>query len=211
VTVAAQKSPADEPLSRVARRRNRRLTDILTATADVLAEHGYRETNLDEIAERLDLTRGSLYHYFASKEELVTTCLDWVATLVNERLSAAARQQKGTASQRLTVLIETQLDCIVGEYPQMARLFLQPLDWPEPLQLRSKALRLQHDEIFRSVIRDGIATGEFTVADEAIALHCLHGAVNYVPVWFRPGCQKDYKEMHTIVARQLLRLFRATP
>ena len=50
-------APADEPLSRAARRRNRRLTDILTATADVLAEHGYRETNLDEIAERLDLTR----------------------------------------------------------------------------------------------------------------------------------------------------------
>lgn len=153
--MAAQKSPADEPLSRAARRRNRPLTDILTATADVLAEHGYRETNLDEIAERLDLTRGSLYHYFASKEELVTTCLDWVATLVNERLSAAARQQKGTASQRLTVLIETQLDCIVGEYPQMARLFLQPLDWPEPLQLRSKALRLQHDEIFQSVGHPG--------------------------------------------------------
>jgi AcrR family transcriptional regulator len=202
--------PPDEPLSRAARRRNRRLSDILTATADVLAAHGYHGTSLDEIVERLGLTRGSLYHYFASKEELVIACLDWVATLVNERLNETARQQKGTAGQRLTALIETQLDCIVREYPQMARLFLQPLDWPEPLQLRSKALRLQHDEIFRSVIQDGMATGQFTLADEGLRCTACT-AVNYVPVWFRPGYQTNYEEMHTAVADQLLRLFQSTP
>lgn len=203
--------PSEGPPSRAARRRNRRLADILTATADVLAEHGYHETNLDEIAQRLDLTKASLYHYFASKDELVTTCLDWVATLVNERLAETARQRDGTASERLTALIEVQLDCIVREHPQLARLFLHPLDWPEPFRLRSKVLRLQHDEIFRSVIQDGIATGEFTVDDEGIALLCLHGAVNYVPVWFRPDHPDDYQEMYRTVAEYLLRLFRARP
>jgi len=209
--VAAEQPPVGEVPGRVARRRRRRISDILTATAEVLAERGYHETNLDEIAQRLDLTKASLYHYFASKEELVTACLGRVGTLVNQRLAEAARDGTGTAGDRLVALIEAQLDCIVREHPQLARLFLQPLDWPEPIRLHSKALRLQHDEIFRSVIQDGITTGEFTVEDEGIALLCLHGAVNYVPVWFRPDHQKDYEQMYTTVAEHLLRLFRAAP
>jgi AcrR family transcriptional regulator len=208
--VAAEESPVGGAPDRVARRRSRRVSDILTATADVLAERGYHETNLDEIAQRLDLTKASLYHYFASKEELVTACLGRVGALVNQRLADTAQDLNGTAGDRLVALIEAQLDCIVREHPQMARLFLQPLDWPEPFRVYSKALRLQHDEIFRSVIRDGISTGEFTVEDEGMALHCLHGALNYVPVWFRPNHRKDYEEMYTAVAEYLLRLFRST-
>jgi AcrR family transcriptional regulator len=207
--VTAEEHPVDGPLDRVARRRSRRVSDILTATADVLAERGYHETGLDEIAQRLDLTKASLYHYFPSKEELVTACLDWMGSHVNRRLADAADDRSGTACERLTALIEVQLDCIVREHPQLARLFLQPVDWPEPCRLRSKALRLEHDEIFRSVIRDGVAAGEFAVDDEGVALQCLHGAVSYVPVWFRPTRRKDYEEMYRTVAAYLLRLLRA--
>jgi AcrR family transcriptional regulator len=203
VDVAEEQGPG-----RVARRRSRKVQDILTATADVLAQRGYHQTNLDEIAERLDLTKASLYHYFPSKDELVTACLEWVGQLVNDRLMEAAQNREGTASERLTALIRVQLDSIVREHPQMARLFLQPLDWPESYRERSKELRKQHDEAFRTVIREGIASGEFVVEDEATAVHCLHGAMNYVPVWFRAKRKKDYETMYATTAASLLRLFR---
>ena len=203
VEVAREQGPG-----RVARRRSRKVQDILTATADVLAERGYHQTNLDEIAERLDLTKASLYHYFPSKDELVTACLEWVGQLVNERLMAAAEDRSGTASERLTTLIRVQLESIVREHPQMAQLFLQPLDWPEGYRERTKELRKQHDDAFRTVIRDGIASGEFVVEDEATAVHCLHGAMNYVPVWFRAKRKKDYETMYATMAESLLRLFR---
>ena len=203
VEVADEEGPG-----RVERRRNRKVLDILTATADVLAERGFHQTNLEEIAERLDLTKASLYHYFPSKDELVTACLEWVGQLVNDRLMEAAQNREGTASERLTVLIRVQLDSIVREHPQMARLFLQPLDWPESYRERSKELRKQHDEAFRTVIREGIASGEFVVEDETTAVHCLHGAMNYVPVWFRAKRKKDYETMYETTAASLLRLFR---
>jgi AcrR family transcriptional regulator len=206
---AQPEAEPEVPVSRVARRRDRKVADILTAAADVLAERGFHGMSLDEIADRLDLTKASLYHYFPSKEALVSACLEVLATRTNQRLADVAADQAGTASERLTALIVTQLVIIVREQPQMARMFLQPMDWPETYRQRTKALRRQHDEIFRSVVREGIASGEFDV-DEQVAMHNLHGAMNYVPVWFRPRRKKDVDEMAAVVAANLLRLFRTS-
>jgi AcrR family transcriptional regulator len=199
---------AEVPVSRVARRRDQKVQDILTAAADVLAERGFHGMSLDEIADRLDLTKATLYHYFPSKEALVSACLEVLATRINDRLAEVAADSVGTASERLSRLISTQLVIIVRDQPQMARMFLQPMDWPESYRQRSKALRRQHDMVFRSVVREGIASGEFEV-DEQIAMHNLHGAINYVPVWFRSKRKKDIDAMAAAVADNLLRLFRA--
>src|SRR4051795_13286800 len=207
--VLAEADP-EVPVSRVARRRDRKVQDILSAAAEVLAERGFHGMSLDEIADRLNLTKATLYHYFPSKEALVSACLEGIATRSNQRLAEVAADSAGTASERLHRLIVTQLVIIVRDQPQMARMFLQPMDWPETYRQRTKALRRQHDEVFRSVVREGIASGEFDV-DETIAMHNLHGAVNYVPVWLRSKRKKDVEEMAATVAANLLRLFRAAP
>src|SRR3954466_4347782 len=204
----AEAAQPEVPLSRVARRRDRKVQGILTAAADVLAERGYHGMSLDEIADRLDLTKATLNHYFPSKEALVSACLEAIATRSNERLASVAVDTVGTASERLRRLIVTPLVMTVRDRPQMARMFLQPMDWPESYRQRTKALRRQHDEIFRSVVREGIASGEFDV-DETIAMNNLHGAMNYVPVWFTPRRKKDVEETAAAVADNLLRLFRA--
>jgi hypothetical protein len=76
------------PLGRVARKRQRRVQEILRVAAEVLAEKGYYNTSLEEIAERLDLAKASLYHYFDSKEALLTACLGSVAQDAIGRLEA---------------------------------------------------------------------------------------------------------------------------
>jgi AcrR family transcriptional regulator len=196
--------------SRIERRRHRKVADILAAASQVLAERGYRDTNLDEVAERLDVSKASLYHYFPSREALVLACLDTLGTEVNEQLQGIASHTIGTARDRLVALIERQLTIIVHESPQLAALFQQPLDWPESYQQRVKELRREHYGIFQSVVQDGIAAGEFTVDDEIVAMHNLYGAMNYVPVWFSSRRKKDFTAMSHAVVDNLLRLFSAT-
>lgn len=194
------------PPSRIERRRDRKVANILTAAGEVLSERGYHGLNLDEIAERLDLTKASLYHYFPSKEALVSACLESLATSANRRLADTAENMSGTAGERLTTLIKVQLSIVVREQPQLAALFLQPFDLPERYRQRTRAMRLDHDAIFRTVVRDGIANGEFVV-DEQIAMHNLYGAMNYMPVWFKGRTKKEFDTMATAVAANLLRLF----
>ncbi|GAA2536089.1 MULTISPECIES: TetR/AcrR family transcriptional regulator [Pseudonocardia] len=199
---------AEQPTGgRVARRRDRKVQDILAAAAVVLAERGYHGLSLDEIAERLDLTKASLYHYFPSKEELVSSCLEQLGSSLNGELRDLVVAHPGTATEQLTLLITRQLELIVRTRPEMARLFLQPLDWPETYRRRTRRLREGHDAIFRAVVRRGIADGEFDV-DEDVAMHNLYGAMNYVPVWFRGRRKRDFDAASAAVAANLLRLFR---
>ncbi|MGH3183425.1 MAG: helix-turn-helix domain-containing protein, partial [Streptosporangiaceae bacterium] len=47
---------------RVQRRRGRRTKEILTAAAELFGERGYEAVSLEDVAERLDVTKGSLYY-----------------------------------------------------------------------------------------------------------------------------------------------------
>ncbi|PXY16707.1 hypothetical protein BA062_38590 [Prauserella flavalba] len=193
--------------NRVARRRDRKVADILAAASEVLAERGYHDTNLDEIAERIDLSKATLYHYFPSKETLVMACMEAVGTEVNGKLRAIAADRSVPARDRLIALIKYQLDTIVHRSPHMASLFRQPLDWPEAYRERIRELQREHYSIFRSVVREGVKNGEFHVDDEAAAIHNLYGGMNYVPVWLRPTRKKDFSQMSQAVVDSLLRLF----
>jgi AcrR family transcriptional regulator len=45
---------------------------LVVETADfLLREHGYLGLNLDEVAERVEYSKATLYHHFSSKEDLV--------------------------------------------------------------------------------------------------------------------------------------------
>ena len=45
-------------------------TRILTAANQVFGEKGYRQATMDDVAKKLGVSKGALYLYFASKEEL---------------------------------------------------------------------------------------------------------------------------------------------
>ena len=53
-----------------AERRNRDL-DVMASATSVMSERGYSATSIQEIADRVGVLKGSLYHYFSSKEELL--------------------------------------------------------------------------------------------------------------------------------------------
>jgi AcrR family transcriptional regulator len=180
---------------------------ILRAAASVFSEMGYHRASLEEIADRIDLTRASLYHYFPSKDALLSACLEYGAEEAISRLTAVAEADAGkTATSRLRNLIITQLTVITVEAPELSRLFLSPMDWPDMFRTQVRGLRDRHDSFFRSAIEDGVKTGELACADSNVARHCLHGAMNYVPVWIRPGTH-GYNKSIQAVADALLRMF----
>ena len=43
---------------------------VLDAARQLFSEHGYQATRTEDVVRRAGLTRGALYHHFASKEDL---------------------------------------------------------------------------------------------------------------------------------------------
>ncbi|MFO7293601.1 MAG: TetR/AcrR family transcriptional regulator [Actinomycetes bacterium] len=78
--------------SRPVRRQRRgieRMAQILEAAAEVLAEQGYENTTTNAIAATAGISPGSLYQFYANKDEIVTALAERYATEL-ERVSAEA-------------------------------------------------------------------------------------------------------------------------
>jgi hypothetical protein len=83
----------------------------------------------------------------------------------------------------LRALVREHIGIAVHEYPAALRLFLAPQDWPAAQRARIKELRRRHDSVFRTVIEEGLAAGDFTVTAVDPTLQCMHAAMSQAPAW----------------------------
>lgn len=51
---------------------------IIEVAARVFSENGYYNTKMDDVAEALDVSKGAIYQYFTSKEQLLFAVVDFV-------------------------------------------------------------------------------------------------------------------------------------
>ncbi|GLZ43924.1 TetR family transcriptional regulator [Actinomycetospora sp. NBRC 106375] len=191
MTEVAQESP--EPVGRVARKRGRRIQQILAVAAELFGERGYDAVNLDDVAERLDVTKGSLYYYFASKDELAAAAIETLGSDWTDRLERLPAGAEGPPTARLRALIREHVAIAVREYPAALRLFLVPSTWPDALRVRITELRRRHDHVFRTVLTEGIDRGEFRVVGLGSTLQAMHAAMSQAPLWCA-GLGEDEQE-----------------
>ena len=59
-----------QPARRWRRRKDARPAEIVEAALEVFAERGFSAARLDDVAARAGISKGTLYLYFPSKEEL---------------------------------------------------------------------------------------------------------------------------------------------
>lgn len=170
---------------RVQRKRGKRIQKIVETAAELFGEHGYDAVSLDDVAERLDVTKGSLYYYFASKEELGTAAIETLGGEWTTRLEQLAAAHEGPPTATLRALLYEHITIAVRDYPAALGLFLVPRDWPEPQATRIKDMRTRHNDVFRRVIEDGVANGEFAVTTVDTVLQCMHAAMSRAPDWAR--------------------------
>lgn len=168
---------------RVQRKRGRKIREILTAAAELFGERGYDAVSLEDVADRLDVTKSSLYYYFSGKDELVTAAIEALGDEWTTRLEELLAQTDGTPADRLRALIHEHITIAVRDYPAALRLFLEPREWPEAQHDRIKELRRRHDALFRAIIEQGVAAGSFRVVDIDTALQCMHASMSQAPLW----------------------------
>jgi TetR/AcrR family transcriptional regulator of autoinduction and epiphytic fitness len=185
---------AARPTSRVARRRDRRKAEIVRTATELLAEHGYQGMNLEDVAERTDIAKATLYHYFSGKDELVATVIEALTVDVNRRLEAELDKVSDRSHlEQIRTLIREQVRILTDTAPEVATVFSWPTTWPESFQDAIKDSRRRHDAIFRRVVEAGLAAGEFDCPNPDVALQCLHGVLNQSSLWIRPSLPPEQK------------------
>lgn len=117
------------------REREQRIEEILDAAERVIAKKGYRSVTMDDIAAEAELSKGTLYLYFKSKEGIFMG-LDWRAsTILSDRFREAADSEK-LGTNKIQAIGRAYFK-FIGDYPVYYQLMTYAEHLPEEI---SKAL-----------------------------------------------------------------------
>jgi AcrR family transcriptional regulator len=109
-------------LLRWERRPQERPQELLKAALEVFARNGYRNTTLEEIGEAAGVTKGAIYHYFATKESLLLGVIEHYQTMAFSRAEEAIRSRRLPASTRIRLLIRKVFSDTEGRRDLLALL-----------------------------------------------------------------------------------------
>ncbi len=87
------------------RRPEDRPQELLDAALKVFAAQGYRSARLEEVAEAAGVTKGTIYHYFATKEELLLGVIDHYQARAFGRIEEVLRDNQGSVSMRIRLIV----------------------------------------------------------------------------------------------------------
>src|SRR6266567_4714287 len=160
----AMMQPVTAPRSLKEKQRKEREALILQAAEEVLAEKGYHETSVDEIAARVGIAKGTVYLHFASKEELVVALFE---RDMQNFLQMVAKQVDTAASAREKM--EAILQVMYGEiFSKRIQLLYSMYQSPELRRNFGEkgCMRELWEELaarISSLLEEGKAAGEFDV------------------------------------------------
>ncbi len=145
----------------------KRVADILAAARRVIAEKGYENALMSEIAEQAGIVEGSLYRYFENKRDLLTRVVDdWFEEVLST--DSGLSSIRGTWN-RLRHLTWRSLSAIRSQ-PALSRYMLLEIRRdPDYRHTRSFKLNRRFTAEVSEVLESAIASGEFR-GDVSISL-----------------------------------------
>jgi AcrR family transcriptional regulator len=158
----AEPTSAKEPLTPRARQV---ADDILLRAGELFDAQGYGETSLQDIADAVGVARPSLYHYFASKEEILVRIVERTIA-VRDEVMARVTTGDGDARQRLETLL-VEIGRSTSTNPAGLRLVLNASGaLPPGVRKRDVNSRRALFELLREVLAEGMGDGRFRPGDE---------------------------------------------
>ena len=164
----------------------KRQTKIGKAAASVFNKEGYLETNMNDIAAAAKLSKGGLYHYFKSKEEILFFILDNYMDLVLEDLES---QLQGFRDSRLKMqfIIDRHINLYANHIAEAKTLL------HDAYCLSSKHHKLITDKerkyygIVTEVITEFFeGSGDIKPQDVKALAFLLFGMCNWTYHWYDP-------------------------
>jgi AcrR family transcriptional regulator len=202
------------------RRKESRPSELLEAALGIFVERGYAAARLEDVAARAGVSKGTLYLYYANKEELfkavVRTSIAPLIAETREVIEASAQDSEtllgeflriwwtrygGTRLAGITKLVVGE----AGNFPEMARFY-------------NAEVVSGNQELITTILKRGMSRGEFRKLDVDAVAHSVMAPLVLKSIWansIEPCCsaaaEMDPERFITHHLEMLLRALRATP
>ncbi|AWC22491.1 MULTISPECIES: TetR/AcrR family transcriptional regulator [Aminobacter] len=141
------------------------LARIIEATLKLSNKQGFHATSLRDLAQASGLSMGGLYSYFDNKTTLLSMILGEVSTTVSEVLRAAPEGTADDPLGHLKWLIETHIRLTEAMQPWFVFAYMEAKSFPAAERRMAVDSEAATEEIFATVLRQGVASGKFAIAD----------------------------------------------
>jgi AcrR family transcriptional regulator len=149
---------------------------IVRVAETLFHRYGYQKTTVADIARELQMSPANVYRFFASKKDINAA----VALRLTAEVEAAIREMvdgPGTASEKVRLYVEMTHRLNAERYIEDVKMHeMVAVAMTESWPIIEGHIRRMH-ALLTEIIEQGIASGEFTTTDAAVAAHCIKAAV----------------------------------
>jgi AcrR family transcriptional regulator len=174
---------------------------VLKTAAQLFLEKSYGRTSLDDVANRLNITKPALYHYFHNKEDILLGCYRWGTTLIEESLNKIA-VQCGTGLEKVEAFIYAYANAMTVNFGRCV-MRLDEGDLSGAARAEVRTYKRKIDRRLRSFIQEGIEDSSIAPCDPKIAAFSIAGALNWICMWYEPEGTLTAEEIASQFARTL--------
>jgi TetR/AcrR family transcriptional regulator len=171
------------------RRKEARPGELLAAALDLFVEKGYAATRVEEVAQRAGVSKGTLFLYFSSKEELFKAVVrenisgrfaEWgeeLATFEGDSaellcycMSSWWERVGATKASGIPKLMMSE----AGNFPELVRFFQQEVVQPG-------------NDLIQRILQRGVARGELCAADPIYGIYSILAPMIFLNMWKHGG------------------------
>ena len=160
---------------------------ILARALDLFFEQGFEGCSLRNLAGALEINPATLYHYFASKDQILFRLQhDGMVTLMERAQAALGEARDGSPRERLLAVLRAHFTYHTEHY-KSARLHVA-----EYRSLATGSRRVIRDQmkdyelIFTRLVEEGVKDGEFAPWATKITAFTMMGAGAHISNWYKP-------------------------
>jgi AcrR family transcriptional regulator len=167
------------------RRKEARPGELLDAALSLFVSKGFSATKVEDVAASAGVSKGTLFLYFSSKEDLFKAVIR--ANLADHfpAWNQEFEEFQGTTPAMLEYAMVSWWQRIGStDASGITKLVMSEANnFPEVVQFYDQEVIRPGHELFQRILQRGIDSGEFVVFNTEQAVHSLVSAIVYVTMW----------------------------
>ncbi len=190
---AKPRAASSAPTPARSRRKDARPGELLAAATELFIERGFAATRVDEVAARAGVSKGTLFLYFPSKEELLKS-------VVREHLGSRFAQwsveiddyQEDSASLLRYALHQWWMHEGATAVSGLCKLMTaEARNFPELAEFYAREVQGPGSALLHRIIQRGVDRGEFRSIDVDYVVCCLRAQMQFLELWLHSGQPVD--------------------
>jgi len=160
---------------------------LVAVATRLFAERGFEGTSVQAVVEAAGVTKGAMYHYFTSKEDLLHEVYGRVLRMQMEHLERYA-EAGGPAGDRVHAAAVDVVVTSIENIDDTVIFFRSLHQLSDAKRAQVRAERRRYHERFRGLVEEGQASGELRADVPAdLVVDYFFGAVHHLGTWYRSG------------------------